>query len=64
MSYDFRLEYGKIREFALATHAGEKEGRRGGRMRFAKLVNEFRDGEGAVVAEQVTTVVETARPPA
>lgn len=41
----------------------EKEGRRGGRMRFARLVNEFRDDAGDLVAEQITTVVETGRPP-
>ena len=32
-------------------------------MKFALLVTEFRDGEGALVAVQRTTVVETARPP-
>jgi len=41
----------------------EKEGKRGGIMKFARLVTEFRDGEGTIVAEQRTTVVETARPP-
>jgi hypothetical protein len=41
----------------------EKEGRRGGTMRFARLVTEFRDPTGALVAEQRTTVIETARPP-
>ena len=41
----------------------EKEGKRGGTMKFALLVTEFRDGEGALVAVQRTTVVETARPP-
>jgi hypothetical protein len=41
----------------------EKEGKRGGTMKFARLVTEFRDGEGALVAEERTTVVETARPP-
>jgi hypothetical protein len=38
----------------------EKEGRRGGRMRFARIVSEFRDALGNVVAEQRSTVVETA----
>ena len=42
----------------------EKEGRRGGRLRFARLVNEYRDAGGELVAEQRTTVVETGRPPA
>jgi hypothetical protein len=41
----------------------EKEGRRGGVMRFAKLVTEYRDESGTVVAEQRTTVIETAKPP-
>lgn len=41
----------------------EKEGRRGGLMRFARVVSEFRDSDGALVAEQRSTVVETARPP-
>jgi hypothetical protein len=41
----------------------EKEGKRGGVMKFARLVTEFRDGAGALVAEQRTTLVETARPP-
>ena len=42
----------------------EKEGKRGGRMRFAVLVTEFRDRSGVLAAERRTTVVETARPPA
>ncbi len=41
----------------------EKEGGRGGVMRFAKLVTEYRDESGQLVAEQRTTVIETARPP-
>lgn len=41
----------------------EKEGKRGGKMRFARVVNEFRDEVGRLVAEQHSTVVETARPP-
>jgi N-terminal half of MaoC dehydratase len=41
----------------------EKEGKRGGTMRFAKIVTEFRDGTGTVVAEQRTTLIETAKPP-
>lgn len=38
----------------------EKDGQRGGKMRFAVIVVEFRDGDGTLVAEQRTTVVETA----
>jgi hypothetical protein len=40
----------------------EREGKRGGTMRFAAVVNEFRDGTGRVVAEQRSTLIETARP--
>jgi hypothetical protein len=42
----------------------EKEGKRGGVMRFAKLITEYRDEAGNLVAEQRTTVIETAKPPA
>lgn len=41
----------------------EKPGKRGGVMKFAKLVTEFRDEHGTLVAEQNSTIVETARPP-
>jgi hypothetical protein len=41
----------------------EKPGRRGGAMRFATVVTTFRGPDGAVVAEQRSTIVETARPP-
>lgn len=41
----------------------EKEGKRGGVMRFAVMVTEFRDESGELVAEQRTTIVETAKPP-
>jgi hypothetical protein len=41
----------------------EKEGKRGGVMRFAVMCTEFRDAAGALVAEQRSTVVETAAPP-
>jgi hypothetical protein len=41
----------------------EKEGRRGGTMRFAVLVAEFRDESGHLVAEQRSTVVETGQAP-
>lgn len=40
-----------------------KEGRRGGTLRFTRLVTEFRDSSGSCVAEQRTTFVETSRPP-
>ena len=40
-----------------------KEGRRGGRLEFAVMRTEFRDGSGRLVAEAVLTGVETARPP-
>ena len=38
----------------------EKEGRRGGVMRFARIIHEFRSPDGTLVAEQRTTVIETA----
>lgn len=41
----------------------EREGTRGGSMRFARVVTQFHDPNGALVAEQRTTVIETARPP-
>ena len=41
----------------------EKTGKRGGLMKFATVVTEFRDGDGQLVAEQRTTVVETAKAP-
>jgi acyl dehydratase len=40
----------------------EKEGRRGGTMRFAEIVTEYRNPEGALVAEARMTLIETARP--
>ncbi len=45
------------------TNRYEKPGKRGGQMRFATIVTEFRDGTGRLVAEQHSTIVETARPP-
>lgn len=39
----------------------EKEGKRGGVMRFAQIVNEFRDDSGELVATQTTTVLETGK---
>jgi len=41
----------------------EKPGKRGGTMRFAVMVAEFRDEDGALVAEQRSTFVETAQGP-
>jgi hypothetical protein len=41
----------------------EKPGKRGGHMRFGTIVTEFRDETGRLVAEQYSTIVETARPP-
>ena len=41
----------------------EKEGRRGGTMRFARVVNEYRDEDGRLVAEQRSVLVETSRAP-
>lgn len=38
----------------------EKPGNRGGVMRFAKVVTEFRDEEGTLVASQNSTIIETA----
>jgi hypothetical protein len=40
----------------------EKAGRRGGTMRFAVVVTEFRDASGTLVAESRATLIETARP--
>jgi hypothetical protein len=45
------------------TDRWEKEGKRGGTMRFAKMITEYRDETGALVAEQRHTLIETARPP-
>jgi hypothetical protein len=42
----------------------EKVGRRGGVMRFGVALNEYRNADGVVVAEQRTTIVETGKPPA
>ena len=39
----------------------EKEGKRGGVMRFAQLVNEFRDDSGTLIATQTSTLLETAK---
>ena len=41
----------------------EREGRRGGTMRVAVLVREFGDDAGDLVAEQRTTLIETAKAP-
>jgi hypothetical protein len=41
----------------------QKEGRRGGLMRFVRLVNEFRDESGKLLVEQRSVVIETAHAP-
>ncbi|MFG3022335.1 MaoC family dehydratase N-terminal domain-containing protein [Streptomyces sp. NPDC048254] len=41
----------------------EKPGKRGGTMRFAVIVTEFRDEKGDLVAEQRSTLIETAKAP-
>jgi hypothetical protein len=38
----------------------EKPGKRGGTMRFATVVTEYRDAAGALVAEAKATFIETA----
>ena len=40
----------------------EKEGKRGGSMRFAEMVTEYKDQNGKVVAESRTTMIETGKP--
>jgi hypothetical protein len=53
-------------ELTFTTRLGErweKEGKRGGTMRFAKLITEFRDDAGTLVAEKRTTMIETGRAP-
>lgn len=40
----------------------EKPGKRGGQMRFAQLVTDYRDEAGTLVAQQITTLVETSKP--
>ncbi len=41
----------------------EKQGRRGGTMRFAVLVTEFRDDAGTLIAESRSTLIERAAAP-
>jgi acyl dehydratase len=41
----------------------EKQGKRGGTLRFAVMVTEFRDADGRLVAEAKLTGVETEKPP-
>lgn len=41
----------------------DREGRRGGTLRFAVVVNDFVDESGVLVAQQRTTIVETAKAP-
>ena len=42
----------------------ERQGRRGGTMRFATVVHDFRDAAGELVAQQRSTFIETSTPPA
>ena len=39
----------------------EKPGRRGGMMRFTQMTTEFRDNEGTLVAETISTLIETSQ---
>lgn len=48
---------------ARVTDRYEKQGRRGGKLTFVKVVIEFRDEHGVLVAEQRSTAVETAQAP-
>jgi hypothetical protein len=46
----------------VSSYVGERWevcGRRGGRMRFARVVSEFRDLDGKLRAEQCSTIIET-----
>jgi N-terminal half of MaoC dehydratase len=45
------------------TDVFEKQGKRGGTLRFAVMVTEFRDADGRLVAEAKLTGVETEKPP-
>jgi hypothetical protein len=49
-----------LRVSARVADCYEKAGGRGGMMRFAVIVHEFVDGNDVLVAEQRTTVIETA----
>jgi hypothetical protein len=40
-----------------------KPGKRGGTLRFGVLVTEYRDQDGTLVAEQISTIVETEKAP-
>ncbi|MFD0112506.1 MaoC family dehydratase N-terminal domain-containing protein [Streptomyces sp. NPDC058320] len=48
---------------ARVTERYEKQGRRGGKLTFVKVVIEFRDENGTLVAEQRSTAVETSQAP-
>ncbi|GAF45293.1 MaoC dehydratase-like protein [Rhodococcus wratislaviensis] len=48
---------------AKVTETYEKPGKRGGSMRFGVVVTEFRDEQGALVAEARSTLVETEKAP-
>jgi hypothetical protein len=53
----------RLRGAARIESAYERQGRRGGLLRFVVIVTEFADEMGTVVAEARTTVVETSMPP-
>lgn len=53
----------RLRGAARIESAYERQGRRGGLLRFVVIVTEFADEVGTVVAEARTTVVETSLPP-
>ncbi|MFC9789745.1 MaoC family dehydratase N-terminal domain-containing protein [Rhodococcus sp. NPDC127528] len=53
------------RTLTAETRIGEtftKPGKRGGVMTFAKMITEFRDESGNLVAEQNSTIIETGKP--
>jgi hypothetical protein len=52
-----------LRASAYLADRYEKPGKRGGTMRFAVIVTEFRDERGELVAEQRSTLIETAKRP-
>ena len=49
-----------LRAASRITDRFTREGKRGGAMRFAVVVTEFRDEDGRLVAEQKSTFIETA----
>jgi hypothetical protein len=51
-----------LRVVAKPSDQYEKEGKRGGRLRFGTVVHEFRDEADRLVVEQRTTFIETGKP--